>query len=272
MNFLKHLFLMMFIFSSFANIEEFEQFEIRSYSPQLRGVRDLVFEVRIDGLTDILTKNLALGKLVDVYFKVYWLSPSQYRIEVMGLPNGFVEVKDDLKSLIKGKLEFVLPENFSAKFKDYTLKVEPTVDGKLIKAIDATYTLAVPELNIFFDKENKLKFIESMAPMSKVKTEFFHSPKAWSNNKLVTDKIISKSGIEGNSLVVSNEIEYLSIEGVGFPSKVQVKNIQEYTVPASKKGEKAKIAKKEVNSKILFSKYEVNTGKAQRFIVDGILK
>ncbi len=267
-------FLLLFLFSTttFANIEELEQFEIRSYNPQVRGVKDLVFEVRVDGLTDLLSKNLALGKLIDVYYKVYWLSPSEFRIEVMGLPNGFAEVKDDLRNLIKGKLEFVLPENFSSKFKDYTLKVEPTIDGKLIKAIDATYTMAVPELNIYFDKDNKLKAIESMAPMSKVRTEFFHSPKAWSNNKLVTDKVVSKSGVEGNSLTVTNEIDYLALDGLGFPSKIQVKNVQEYTVLATKKGEKNKLLKKEQGSKIIFSKYEVNTGKAKRFIVDGILK
>ena len=54
-------------------IEELEQYEIRSYTPQKIGVTDLVFEARIDNLTEMLSKNLVLGKLVDVSFKIYWV-------------------------------------------------------------------------------------------------------------------------------------------------------------------------------------------------------
>lgn len=250
-------------------IEELEQYEIRSYAPQKSGVNDLVFEARIDNLTEMLAKNLVLGKLVDVSFKIYWLSPSQYRIEVQGLPKGFAEIKADLVSLIRGKLEFVLPEKFSEKFKAYTLKAEPIADGKLIRAIDLTYTMAVPEVDIVVDKSGQLKTVETRAPMSAVKTEFFHSPKSWSNNKLVLDKIVLSSKKDGAKQTTTNDLDYLSVNGIGFPSKITVKNVVEYTIPATAK-EKAKNIKNETGTTIRFSKYEVNTGKAQRYINEGL--
>jgi len=246
-------------------IEEIEQYDIRSYAPQKSGVSDLVFEARIDKLTEILSKNLALGKLVDVYFKISWLSPSQYKIEVFGLPKGFEDIKADLTALIKGKLEFVLPEKFSDKFKGYKFKVEPIADGKLIRAIDVTYKMIAPEVDISFDRAGLLKTIETKAPNSLVKTEFFHSPKSWSNNKLVLDKIIQSSSQGPAKQMTISELEYISVSGIGFPSQISVKSVTEITVPATDK-EKEKQIKNEMGTTIHFTNYEVNTGKARRQI------
>ena len=268
--------LLLFILLAFTSlswaqekIDELDQYEIRSYAPQKSGVKDLVFEARIDNLTEMLSKNLVLGKLIDVSFKIYWVSPSEYKIEVQGLPKGFEEVRADLISLIKGKLEFVLPEKFSDKFKGYTLKAEPIADGKLIHAIDATYTMAAPEVDIVIDKAGQLKTVETKASMSSVKTEFVHSPKSWSNNKLVLDKVKMTSRQGAALLTTSNDLEYASVNGIGFPSKITVKNISEVTIPKTEK-EKEKKIKRETGTVIRFTKYEVNTGKAQRYINEGI--
>ncbi len=252
-----------------AKVEEIEQYEIRSYDPQKSGLTDLVFEARIENLTEILNKAQTFGKLVDVYFKIYWLSPSQYKIEVMGMPKGFAEVRSDLSDLIKGKLEFIIPERFSEKFKAYTLKAEPIADGKLIKAIDDTYTMAVPEVDIVFDNAGKLKTIQTKSTYSPVKTEFFQSPKAWSQGKLVMDKIVTTSKQGLTAITTTNTVEYVSIEGKGFPAKVTVKNVAETTIPATKK-EKEKKVKNESGTIVKFTKYEVNTGKAARFMTEGL--
>lgn len=252
-----------------AKIEEIEQYEIRSYDPQKSGLTDLVFEARIENLTEILNKAQTFGKLVDVYFKIYWLSPSQYTIEVMGLPKGFVEVRSDLSDLIKGKLEFIIPEKFSEKFKAYTLKAEPIADGKLIKAIDDTYTMAVPEIDMVFDSSGKLKTVQTKSTYSPVKTEFFQSAKAWSQGKLVMDKIVTTSKQGLTAMTTTNIVDYVTVNGMGFPSKVTIKNIAETIIPATKK-EKEKKVKNESGTIVKFAKYEVNSGKAQRFMMEGL--
>jgi hypothetical protein len=252
-----------------STIEEVQQYEIRSYDPQKSGLTDLVFEAHVDNLTEILNKTQTFGKLVEVYYKIYWMAPAQYRIEVMGMPEGFLEVKNDLITLIKGKLDFIIPEKFSNKFKAYSLKAEPIADGKLIRAIDDTFTLAVPQIDLVFDKSGRLKSSETRNPPAPVKTEFFQSPKAWSNNKLVMDKVVSVSKSGSATNTISNTIEYTAVAGLGFPSKIIVKNMTEAIVPATKKDKEKKV-KSESGTVIKFSKYEVNTGKAQRFIVEGL--
>ena len=267
------LLLITIIISSIAIAEEkidvIEQYEIRSYSPQKNGVNDLVFEARLDNLTEQLSNNLILGKLVDVSFKIYWISPSQYKIEVQGLPKGFLEIKAGLISIIKTKLEFILPEKFSEKFKDYTLKAEAIADGKLIHAVDATYTMAVPEIDIVIDKTGQLKTVVTRAPMSAVKTEFIHTPKSWSSNKLVLDKIILTSSQGLVNFKTTNSLDYININGIGFPEKVVVETVTEVIVPATAK-EKEKRVKNEEVASFHFTKYEVNTGKAQRYMHEGI--
>lgn len=252
-----------------ARVEEIEQFEIRSYDPQKGGLTDLVFEARIGNLTEILNKVQTFGKLVEVYFKIYWISPAQYKVEVLGLPKGFAEVRSDLGDLIKGKLEFIIPERFSEKFKGYTFKVEPLSSGKLIKAIDASYTMAVPEIDLIFDSAGRLKTLETKRTYTAMKSDFFHSPKSWSNGKLVLDKIITTSTSGLTKKETSSIVDYTSIAGIGLPSKVEIKNIETTTIPAKGK-EKEKIIKNESGTVVKFSNYEVNTGKAQRFIMEGL--
>jgi hypothetical protein len=253
-----------------TEIDEINQYEIRSYDPQKSGLADLVFEARIDKLTDILNKTQNFGKLFDVHYKIYWILPNQYKIEVMGLPKGFQEVKDDLITLIKGKLEFVIPEKLSEKFRGYKLKIEPITDGKLIKAIDDTFTMIIPEIDLVFDNGGRLKYLENKLPTTgSMKSEFFQTPKSWSNNKLVMDKIILTTKQAGVTATVINLIEYSTTAGIGFPSKVTVKNIIESITPATKK-EKEKKNKVENTSSIKFSAFEVNTGKATRFINEGL--
>lgn len=250
-------------------VEELEQFEIRTYTPQKNGVADLVFEARIDNLTEMLAKNLVIGKLVDVSYKIYWIAPSQYKIDIHGLPKGFEEVRSDLTSLIKGKLEFILPEKFSEKLKGYNLKSETKGDGKLIRAIDPTYTMATPEVDIIINKAGELKSVESKSAMSLVKSDFSYSPKSWSNNKLVLDKMVQSSRQGSTLLTTTNTLEYININGIGFPSKITVKSVSETVVPATPKTKEKKL-RNETGTIVRFSKYEVNSGKAQRFIVDGL--
>jgi hypothetical protein len=255
--------------SAEQKIDEIQQYEIKSYDPKTLGLTDLIFEARIENLTDLLNKTLSIGKLVDVHFKIYWISPTQYNVEVVGLKPGFKEIKDDLANLIKGKLEFIIPEKFSEKFKSYTLKTEPLTDGKLIRAIDETYSMAVSEIDIKFEKDGKLKSVVTKAPMSKISTEFFQSPKSWSSNKLVLDKTISTSMQGAAEIIIENAVEYKSFQGIGLPIKITVKNKSIVKIPATEK-EKEKVLQQESTSHIYFTKYEINSGKAHKHILEGV--
>lgn len=247
-----------------------EQYEIRAYDPQKMGLKDLVFEARIDNLTETLTKLGNFGTLSDLHFKIYWISPGQYKIDVNGLPKGFAEVRSDLSMLIQGKLEFVIPEMFSSKFQNAAFTSENTAEGTLLTVSDpSSVGLNMPGLNVLFDKAGKLKSISNPMGAQNIRTEFFTAPKAWSQNKLVLDKIvtITTQGIQKS--VVTNALQYATVSGMGFPTTLKISNVIEAKMPAHGK-EKEKVLKQETGSVIKFTNYEVNTGKAQRYMKEGL--
>lgn len=127
----------------------------------------------------------------------------------------------------------------------------------------------MPELSIVFDNSGRLKKVETKEGYATVSTEYFQSPKSWSQNKLVIDKIVTTTKATNTTTTVTNAVDFTSVNGVGFPSKIRVTNVTEVKIPATEK-EKAKTEKVEIGSVINFSNYEVNTGKANRFMTEGL--
>ena len=90
------------------------------------------------------------------------------------------------------------------------------------------------------------------------------SAKSWSHNKWLIDQMTVDT-IRGNhKLTVKHDISYLSKDGFGFPKKVKI-STSGRPIKVDKKIKLPKV--KPVVSELLFSNYEVNTGKAQKEIV-----
>lgn len=284
MRFFQRIFLLVFFFHSLVNasekLESLNELEIRSYTPEKLGLKDLVFEARIENLTEMLKRTGNLGELTDVYFKIYWMPPSEFRINVYGLPSGFEEIKNDLKILIKGKLNFIFPEKLTDTLKGYTLKEEIQKGKKIIKAQDLTYTKPISEYDIEIDSVSGLKKISSnIGENQSMETNFKYSTKTWSNNKFVLDSVEMKSKGQGGSMNVAHTLEYTSVAGIGFPKKIVVKNIANIKIMEPVKGKDGnfdpkklneKMTKSESGSTLTFSNYEVNTNKAIKYITENV--
>ncbi|MBT7608508.1 MAG: hypothetical protein HN576_02050 [Bacteriovoracaceae bacterium] len=245
---------------------EVENFDIRYYHPVNYGLKDLVFEVRVKNLLEKLNKRLSLGALADVYFKVYWMMPGKYKLEVNGLPKGFKEIKAELKSMIKNRLDFVIPLKLAPKIRSYSLTSSKLKSGTRIVGMDRTHTRAVNEIQLKFNRKGMLEGFKTLSPMGVNNSKFKMSAKGWSHNKWVVDTLTVDSiqGIQKTSM--RHKINYVPIDGFGFPVKVVISTSQEILHTKSSKASKSK---RELNTEILFSKYEVNTGKAQRYITQG---
>jgi hypothetical protein len=270
----KNIFLCIYIFTTLltsfaggaATPVEIENFDIRYYHPVNYGLKDLVFEVRIKNLLESLNKRLSLGTLSDIYFKVYWMLPGKYKIEVAGLPKGFKEIKSELKSMIKNRLDFVIPEKLAPKVRSYSLQSKKIKSGMTIIGKDKTHTRAVNEIRLRFNRKGMLEGFKTLSPMGVNNSHFKMSAKGWSHNKWLVDKLTVDSiqGIQKTSM--KHKVDYVAIDGFGFPSKVVISTTQELMETKTSKAAKSK---REHKSEILFSSYEVNTGKAQRFITLG---
>lgn len=273
---MKKIFIILSLFLSvnFAHASatppEIENFDIRYYDPANYGLRDLVFEIRMTNLVETMKQRLQIKDLVDVYFKVYWMYPGKYKVDVEGLPGGFKEIKAELKSMVKNRLDFVIPQKLSPKVRSYDLKSKKSKRGTTIVGVDKTHTRAVNEIRLNFDGGGKLTGFKTLSPMGVNTSEMKMSAKAWSHNKWVVDRLIVKS-IQGIQMTeINHDVEYENIDGFGFPKKVEVVTTRKLVKPQPVKKKKDNQLK--LKTEVLFSKYEVNTGKAQRYITQGLRK
>ncbi|TNE96214.1 MAG: hypothetical protein EP326_13760 [Deltaproteobacteria bacterium] len=252
-----------------ATPPEIENFDIRYYDPSNYGLRDLVFEMRMSNLVETMKQRLQIKDLVDVYFKIYWMYPGKYKVDVEGLPAGFKEIKSELKAMVKNRLDFVIPEKLSPKVRSYELKAQKSKKGTTIVGTDKTHTRAVNEIRLSFDGGGKLTGFKTMSPMGVNTSEMKMSAKSWSHNKWVVDRLIVKS-IQGIQMTeINHDVEYENVDGFGFPKKVEVMTTRKLVKPESVKSKDEQL---KLKTEVMFSKYEVNTGKAQRYITQGLRK
>lgn len=263
-------FLILLNISSFAQEEarnQIDQFDLTYYHPENFGLRDLVFEVRIENLLETLNENKALGKLQDVYYKVFWIFPGQYEIEVNGLPSGFKEMKQQLRDLIKPRLDFVIPQKLADGLRSYDLSLSKSGTTKIVKATDKTQTRQINEIQIKFEDDGKMIEYKTSSPVGVSTSTFNQAKKNWSHNKWVAD-VIKVESIQGIQISrVESEITYLNEGGFGLPEKVEITTTHEIVAPEKDKKEQKNIVKNKVIYK--FSKYSVNSGMAKKEILKG---
>ena len=249
------------------SIDEIEQHDLRSYSPVNYGLKDLVFEARISTLIDLLKERANISNIVDVYFKIYWIFPGQYQIVVEGLPQGFEELKAELREVIRERLDYVIPVELAGKLRGYNLTYKEKTPEIIIEGLDPTQTKSINRIELTFESNGKLNRFQTFSPAGVTDSKIASSVKPWSHNKWVVDNltIVTLQGQFKNT--TTNRLSYTTQSGVGLPEKIIVNTVQEVVVPADFKG---KVEKAEMNSEIVFSKYEVNSGKAQRFLTQGL--
>jgi hypothetical protein len=249
--------------SSFAN-KQVDEFDLRYYHPENFGLKDLVFEIRITDLVKRLNAGKTLGQLEDVYYKIYWIFPGEYRIVINGLPNGFSQIKRGLKEMIKARLDYVIPLKLAPKIRAYKLSTSNTSRGVLVKGVDQTHTRPVNEINLLFDARGKLLEFKTFSPVGVNNSKMELNVKPWSHNKWVVDKIeVTNSGTQVTT--ITSELDYTTVSGFGFPEKI---DITTKIKPYEANSKKVQVVK----STLLFSKFEVNSGKAQRYIMKGLKK
>ena len=98
------------------------RFDRTLYNPKNLGLKKLFFEARIAGLTESLKARTIIEKINEIYYEVKWNNKTGFTIEVIGLPQGFKEMKYQLKMLLADKLYFFIPLRIKDRVKDYTAR------------------------------------------------------------------------------------------------------------------------------------------------------
>tara|TARA_R110002049_G_scaffold206957_2_gene377376 strand:+ start:3290 stop:4108 length:819 start_codon:yes stop_codon:yes gene_type:complete len=242
--------------------ERLKQFDQNQYSPSKYGLKDLTFEVKIDGMEKDLKERYALTKVNDPRFKVYWLNPGRIEIEVLGLPPGFTNLKNELKKLVVERIEYVVPQNLSTRLRGYRFD-EKKIKNDLVvlEGKDETNTKAINKIDVVLNEQGEIQSMKTTSPSGSQMVKFESSKKSWSHSKNVIDtvNISAVTGIQRNT--TETKITYISKDGFGFPSSIAT----ETTIEAMTNTE----AKNKVttSANLYFSNYEVNTGNAQKFLI-----
>lgn len=238
-----------------------KKFDASSYRPQDKGLKELVVQVEISNLTKQLNDQLIFGKLKNVYFKLYWVYPSQYDVEVLGLPNGFTEIKNELKALVASRLDIMIPSMLEKKFEGYNLKLMPEKTKDQIIATDSTQMKLINEVRANFDKEGKLIGLINHKPMVVEESELSLTKKSYSENKWIIDEISVKVNEGPQTTFIKTKIDYSSVEGYALPIK-----ISSHTKQILVQEQDRKPIEREVDSSVEFKGYKLNSGEASSFL------
>lgn len=252
----KYIAIFLFLFtwqsSVFAEIAKVSDIDQRLYYPQDMSLKDLYLEIKIDGLSELIKQRLDNPLIKDVIFKVYWLFPGKVSIEVDGI-KGFEELKTELKMMVAEKLDFIVPEKIGQKFRSYNFK--RTKEG--VELDDESGDKLITKVIMQLEDGELLKGVKITGAGINTQIEYDSSVKRWATNKYSFDKVEIKS-IQGDRISVKEDlIDYIVVQGYGFPSKI--KTTQKSEAKGSK--EKAQIA----TVTYVFDKYKVNEGEALKY-------
>lgn len=237
--------------------------EEKTYTPRAKSLRDIVVDIVSPQLTERLNDQKIFGKINEAIFRVYWTAePERIAIEVVGLPDGFNEIKDELKISMISHFEAVLPVSLSKKFKPYSIKKDSR-NPRIVIAVDPTHQLYVPEFEMFFASTGVLEKLVAKKPVGQITTSYSYEKESWSEPRyaLVGTKTESVEGPQ--TIESSTEISYLVTSGMGLPSVL--KTVTKQSIKAMEVG--ASPIERTSAESIFYKDYKVNSGVATKWFL-----
>ncbi|MFZ8934175.1 MAG: hypothetical protein ACO2ZP_09785, partial [Bacteriovoracaceae bacterium] len=181
-------FLLVFSTAVWSNeLSLLRSFDNNLYNPTKKQIKAMSFKVRVSNLVEVLNKRFNWEPRKDVYFQVQWRPKRNFKIEVHGLPDGFIELKNELISLISNRIDFVVPLPLIEKFKGYRLSYYSKKKGTTLKAVDPTYKQIASEMYLSFNKKGVLEKIKAQSPVGTLNSNFKFLKTDWSKGKYVLD-------------------------------------------------------------------------------------
>lgn len=235
--------------------------EEKAYNPKYKALTDLVIDIESPLITAQLNDQMIFGAIKDLYFRVYWTSsPERIAVEIVGLPDGFNEIKYQLKQTILSKFETIIPMSIEKKFINYKFSND-NKDKKVINAKDEKALNEIPEYKLVFGKDGVLETIVGKKPVGTLETNIEWEKSEWSEPRMYT-KRTSMTAVDGpQTLKVESEIEWKVFSRIGLPVQVRTRTTQQINIPGIESQENKS---EEV---INFKNPKVNIGEALKWFL-----
>jgi hypothetical protein len=242
--------------------DKIKLFDNKVYNPALLGLSDLVIDIEIPSITKELNKRKIFGKIKKVYFKLFW-TPESSKIEVFGLPEGFVEIKKNLYMIVSGKIDLIIPKVLSKNLIGYTMTDEILKDGSFnIRAVDKTYKKRISEFDLSFSKDGILKKVKISNAAGAQDSQLNYKKTIKSKGKYILDSAKIINVVNGQKMISDKKIIYKKIKSFILPEKVIVKTYVEMPGPTKKN----KKYSREIQHSVIVDNYEINKGLAKKYL------
>ena len=250
---------LVFLFSGLvANAQDqktyFSLYDRKVYSLKNKGVKDFVVDVRSSDLTDKVNEQKIFGNVKDLFFRVHWtLAPERMAVDIIGLPEGFHEAKNELRASFLPLLDNLLPMTLEQRFPGY--KFSPGKSAREFIAVDSSGLAPIPQYVLKFDELDRLSEISGQKPVGSWDMNWIYEKKAFSEGRWVLSQITVTNSEGGQTVKTTRKLNYGTAQGMGVLSEVvlTVEQIAEKTVRSQES--------------IEFTNYKINTGEGMRYFL-----
>lgn len=233
-------------------------FDAKIYSLKTKGVKDFTVDIESSKLTKQLNDQQIFGKVEELVFRVYWTAiPERIAIEIIGLPDGFIEVKEQLKGTMIGMIENLIPPTMEQKFTGHKFSIGKT--PKELVAKDSSGVAPIPAYVLKFDQQDILTDIEGKKPVGTFTVKTIYEKESFAEGKLVLKEQIMTTSENGQTLIAKKELSYGKTEGIPVLTEIETSTEQ--------KSEDSNIKPALFNDTIEFKNYKINEGNALRYFL-----
>lgn len=233
----------------------FSLFDRKIYSLKNKGVRDFSVDVVSSRLTEQVNAQKNYGHVKELIFRVHWtLSPERLAVDVIGMPEGFVEAKNELKTSFMQLLDNLLPMTVEQRFAGY--KIAPGKAPRTYVATDTTGMAQIPSYTLKFDDLDRLSEVIGNKPVGSWTMDWIYEKKAFSDGRWVISQVTVKNTEGGQTIKSTRKLNYGTAQGIGVLSEVVLTVEQE--------GEKGFRTQELVE----FKNYKINSGESMRYFIN----
>ncbi len=256
---MKFIFALMIVFTSTAAVAQapsvyFSLFDRKVYSLKNKGVRDFVVDMTSARLLDQVNDQKIFGKVKELVFRVYWTqSPERLAVDVIGLPEGFIEAKTQLRTMALPLLDNLLPMTVEQRFPNY--KITPGKVAREFIATDSSGLAPIPSYVLKFDDQDRLSEIIGKKPLGSWNMNWVYEKKAFSEGRWVISQVTVSNNESGQVVKTNRKLNYGNAQGMGV--------LTEVILSVEQQGEKPVRTEESIE----FKNYKINTGEGMRYFM-----
>lgn len=233
-------------------------FDAKVYSLKTKGTKDFVVDIESSKLTKQLNDQMIFGKVKEVIFRTYWTAnPERLAIEIIGLPEGFREIKEDLKLSMLSIMDNLLPLTTAQRFAGYKFSQGST--PKEFIAQDTTGLATILSYVLKFDTQDKLNEVIGKKAIGSLVITPQYEKDSFADGRWVLKSLTTTTSENGQTVIIKKSLNYGSSQGIGVLNRVTMSTEQKSDQP----GSKTLIIEESLD----FKGYKINTGEAFKYFL-----